>query len=644
LPNQLAKLFEPGKIGSMQVRNRIVHPCMSMRFVDTAGAVTQRAIDYYAERARGGVGLVIVDTSTVGSLSTQPGIQRIDSDHYIRGLNEIVKAVHLWGAKIGIQLTHVGTLVPPRYIGGMTPVSASRNPVPGTTGIHSRALSINEIKDIQNQYAEAARRAKTADFDTIEIQAAHGHLIGQFLSRHTNRRKDRYGGDLNRRFRFAEEIIDQVRARVGSSFPLMARISAEEFEKNGITLDEAKETAKKLEETGVDCVDVSLGITSENQLYLAPMAISRGHYVYLAEAVKKCIGIPVVTSCRINDPRLAESILEEGKADFVAIGRGLATDPELPNKAREGRFDEIRMCMACNDGCVTVTRMGKHYACTLNAAVGNERDCQIRKAEKSKRVVVVGGGPGGLEAARVAALRGHEVFLLEKNNQLGGQMVLGAVPPHTEEVKNTIRYFTNEMRRLGVKVTLNVEATPAAIHELKPQVVVLATGAEALIPEIKGVHAENVITAWDVLRGANVNGQKIAMVGGGLVGCEVAELLAGKGKSVTVVEMLPEIAGDMNVVSRKYLLERFDKNGVQVLTDAKVQEITPERVIWVDKKGSKHDLQADAAILAVGAVANERLSKNLAGAIPEMHIIGDSRSPRTIRDAVHEGFHCANHI
>jgi NADPH-dependent 2,4-dienoyl-CoA reductase/sulfur reductase-like enzyme len=288
--------------------------------------------------------------------------------------------------------------------------------------------------------------------------------------------------------------------------------------------------------------------------------------------------------------------------------------------------------------------MGKHYACTLNAAVGNERDCEIRKAEKSKRVVIVGGGPSGLEAARVAALRGHEVYLLEKNNQLGGQMVLGAVPPHTEEVKNTIRYFTNEMGRLGVKVMLNVEATPATIQELKPEVVVVATGAEELIPEMKGARAGNVVTAWDVLRGANVNGQKIAMLGGGLVGCEVAELLAEQGKSVIVVEMLPDIAGDMNTVSRKYLLERFSKNGIQVLTDAKVQEITPEGIVWIDKKGSKRDLKADTAILAFGAVANERLAKELDGRVPEIHLIGDCRSPRTIRDAVHEGFHCGNQI
>ena len=519
--SQFSRLFQPGKIGRMEVRNRIVMPAMSTRFCDPMGAVTQREVDYFAERARGGAGLIIVGSVFVNRLGAGIGALRIDGDQYIGGLSEITRAVHLWGGKVGIQLTHFGTLVrahPDARLErkGKIPVSASKNPVPGTKEF-SRALSVVEIKEVEDDFGEAARRAKLADFDVIELNAGHGHLIGQFLSRRTNRRKDAYGGGLDGRTRFATEIINQVKEKVGSDFPIMCRISGDEFVKNGINLDEAKAIARKFEQAEVNCVSVSVGVSRENPAYLAPMAIPRGHYVYLAEGVKKAVGIPVVASCRINDPLLAEKILAEEKADFIAMGRPLVADPELPRKASEGRLDEIRMCMACNDGCVTITRMGKPYLCTLNAAVGHERDCEIKQAEHRKRILVVGGGPGGLETARVAALRGHEVLLFEKSDQLGGQLLLGAAAPHSDEINHTIRYYTKEAERLGVKITLNTEVSPSTIDELRPDAVVIATGATPLIPKIQGICRENVVAAWEVLRGsARVNSQKVAVLGGGL--------------------------------------------------------------------------------------------------------------------------------
>ena len=439
---RLEKLFEPIRIGELELKNRIVMAPINSHLGTELGAVGERLIDYYVERAKGGVSLIISDAMCidwhVGKAGTSP--LRIDEWKYVDGLHDLTEAVHHYGTKLAAQIHHAGRQNSVAVCTeGQELVAPSAIPCLPTGGEMPRALTIKEIEELVNKFVLAAQRAKAAEFDAVEIHGAHGYLITQFMSPHTNKRTDEYGGDFEGRMKFPLKIVEGIRAALGPDFPILFRMCADEYIEGGLTLEDSKHIAQRLEAAGVDALDITSGIYESPPAWHAwiyPIYdMAPGCRVYLAEAIKKVVDIPVIASGKIGDPALAEEVIKEGKADLVAMGRPLLADPELPNKAAKERLDDIRPCLYCDEGCVGGLSHLWHIGCQVNPALGREREYRIKSAERVKRVVIVGGGPAGMEAARVAAMRGHDVSLFEKEEQLGGQLIAASAPYFKQPIK-----------------------------------------------------------------------------------------------------------------------------------------------------------------------------------------------------------------
>jgi 2,4-dienoyl-CoA reductase-like NADH-dependent reductase (Old Yellow Enzyme family)/thioredoxin reductase len=623
-------------------------PAMTTAFAGEDGAVTERLVDYFSERAKGGVGLIITDAACIdypiGKLSHATQL-RADYDKFIPGLSDLAKRVHHFDCKIALQLHHAGRQTTMEHTEGRQPVSASEvyDPV---FQVKPKALEESEIDEVVKKFGEGARRAQTAAFDAVEIHGAHGYLIQQFLSPYTNRRTDKYGGNLQRRMTFALEILWRVRDIVGGDFPILFRLSAEEHVESGLTIQDTKTIAKTLQEEGVDALHISSGMDETPPEYcdVPPMAVPRGCFVEYASVIKKIVDIPVITVGRINDVTLAEKILQEKKADLIAMGRALITDPELPNKSREGRFDEILKCIACNR-CTTFIGAGLHLGCAVNPCVGEEKEGRLVHAAKSKRILVVGAGPAGMEAARILKMRGHEVIICDENDELGGQMNISTKPPHKEELNNLLEFLSGQLRKLSIETVLGKRVDASAVKQFDSDVIILATGATPLIPKIRGINEENVVTAWNVLRGISEVGEEVIVAGGGMVGCETAEFLAEKSKKVVIVEMLDEAGCDMESVTRKIVLKRLAEKNVKILTNTVICDIMDEGILALNKKRNKMEVvKGESIVLALGAKPNDELAKELDGCVKELYLIGDCVKPRRISDAMLEGFDVARQI
>lgn len=643
---KFTKLFEPVKIGSIEIKNRIVMAPMITNFADFNGGVTNQQIDYFVERAKGGAGLITMAWAIVSKFPSKGiGCVYIDNDEYIRKLEELTRAVHLNGAKISLQLAHAGRQVTIDDTGGRQPVSASNVSYrEGESYVKARALSISEIEKLVEDFGEGARRAKLAGFDAVDLHGANGYLIAQFLSPYTNKRTDRYGGNFTKRMRFAMEILESVREKVGKSFPIIFRISADEFVDGGLKLDDTKKIARSLQAGGIDAIHINAGIAETYHKAMPPADVRRGCFIHFAEAIKKVVNVPVIAVGRINDPYLAEKILQEKKADLIAMGRALLADPDLPKKAAEGRLNDIRKCIACNRGCVMRMSQKLHIMCAINPAVGKEKEYAITPAKMVKRVIIVGGGPAGMEAARVAALRGHKVTLFEKNNRLGGQLLLASWSPYKEEIKNELEYLPYQLKKLGVKIKTGQLFKTDRINKINPDAIIVATGAKPYVPSIPGIGENNVVTAWDVLAGkARVNND-VVIVGGGMVGCETAEFLGLKGKKVLIIEQLAELAINAEPFSRIYLLERLAKLRIKSLTNVNVLEINDSGVTFQGKKSGRKFVGADTVVIAAGSVPERELVIKLGDKVTNLYTVGDCVKPRYIMDAVHEGFHVARSL
>jgi 2,4-dienoyl-CoA reductase-like NADH-dependent reductase (Old Yellow Enzyme family)/thioredoxin reductase len=643
------KLFEPGRIGKIQIKNRLVMPPMATNFAGPFGEVTERIIRYYAERAKGGVGLIIVENVQVKypegkNVACQ---LRLDGDKYIPGFQELAEAVHAYGAKIFVQIHHAGRQY--HDIEGADGVAPSAIP-DGFLQVPVRELTTTEIWDLVERFSDAALRVKRAGMDGVEFHGAHGYLINQFLSPHTNKRTDEWGGTFEGRMKFPLEIIKRSRQKAGPDFPFCFRLSADEFVPGGITLDLSKQIALRLEEAGIDVLNVSAGIYESIHRFLDTMRFEEGWRVYLAEEIKKVVSIPVITVGGIRSPAVAEKILEQGRADFVAVGRTLIADPHWPMKAKEGRDEDIRKCISCNIGCVGGHVFFDLYMrCTVNPVVGHERLdgwAELKPAQRKKKVMIVGGGPGGMEAARIAALRGHDVTLYEKEGELGGQLRIAALAPGKTKLNFIREYYSHQLPKAGVKIEMNKEVDEYLVKEVNPQVLIIATGAEPFIPDIPGVSGRNVLFAWDVLgRKAQVSGDRIVVAGGGLVGCETALFLAEEGKKVTIIEMLDELAMDMEPVSRFELLtELLPKAGIQSLTKRIIAQISEEGVVVLDRSQERTFVEAESVINALGSKSVERLEAKVKDIIPEVYVIGDCKEPRRIINATFEGASVARMI
>jgi 2,4-dienoyl-CoA reductase (NADPH2) len=626
-------LFEPIKVGSLTIKNRIVMPTITTGF--SVGPVTRQLTDYFVERAKGGVGIIFVGISGIEK-ELKYSID-ISSDEAILGLKGLAQAIKGKGARAAIQVWHPGRLEF-TWITGRKPVSASdvASTLAGTE--KPRPLTVAEIERVEDEYAQAALRAKKAEFDAVEFIGSAGYLISQFLSPVTNKRTDVYGGSMENRLRFPVEIVQRAKQLVGESYPITFRLSGEELIPGGNGLEETKIIAKKLEDAGVVAFNITAG-WHESRVPMITMDVPRGGYVYLAEGVKKVVSsAKVIASNRINDPVLADRIIAEGRADMVSMGRPLIADPELPRKALEGRFDDIRMCVACNQGCFDHLFQASPITCMVNPMVGKEGKIRIEPAKQKKKVVVVGGGPGGLEAAMIAAKRGHNVVLFERNASLGGQINLASVPPHKEELGNIITYIANQIRKLSVKVNLAKEATLDMISKEKPDAVVVATGAQPVKPNIPSEKGQTILQAWDVLAGNVPKGQNVVIAGGGGVGCYTAHYLAEiKKKKVTIVEMLDKVANDVGVSSRWILRKELADRGVNVVIQARLERIAKNSVVI--RKGDKEEsIPADAVVLALGANSDNTLYNEAKSKFSEVYAVGDCVKPRKALEAIHEGF------
>jgi len=646
--SRLRYLFNPLRIGAMEVKNRLAMAPMGTNLASPEGKVTPSLVSYYQARARGGVGLIITDDTTITSSAIyHPNGLRLDQDSLIQSWKGLAQAVHAYGAKIAPQLVHP-SFNAPSIFSGVQPVAAS--PIPSRRFREiPRELTVEEIKGIVRQFGEASRRAQEAECDAVQIHCAHmHHLLGGFLSPLHNKRTDAYGGSLEGRLRLPLEVIRHIRSKVGPGFPILVRISGDEFQPGGQTLEESKQIASLLVEGGVDAIQVSAGTGNNFWVVVPPTGSPEAPNAFLAEQIKKEVKVPIICVGRIHHPWAAENLLKNGKADMVAMGRALVADPELPNKAARGAWDEIAPCVG-DSMCLVFVQMEQKIRCLINPAAGREEEMDLPPAAAAKKVLVIGGGPAGMEAARVAALRGHRVTLMERTSKLGGQLLLASFPPMKQEYTCIIQYLAHQVKKAGVQVELNREVDPEVVSSFQPQVIIMATGAVPLVPDIPGIDMKHVVTAWDVLAGRTLVGPKVIVVGGGKVGCETADFIAHpvddltlRGNRVTIVEMLENIALDEKSMARSLLIQRLKGKGVEIIVGAKVIEILPDGVKYLTEGREETLRSMDHIVLAMGAKSEKILSEKVSG-IP-VFIIGDAKHPRTAVEAIAEGWEIGRKI
>lgn len=636
--SSLKKILEPIQINSLELKNRLVVPAMGTDFANSDGTVSERLKDYLVARADGGFGLIITEITAISRYGKGMANQlSIWDDKFIPGFKNLAMAIHAKEAKVAVQLYHPGRQTF-SFLTGRPVVAPSAIPCPVCREI-PKELTVEEIRELEEQFAEGARRAKEAGIDAVEIHGAHGYLVAQFMSGYANHRSDAYGGDLEGLLRFPIEIVHKIRAKVGDDYPIIFRLSGDERVAGGRTIQETKTIIPLLEQAGVNAFHVSTGVYASSNYITAPMAIPPGYNVSAAGEVKKATSVPVIAVGRINDPRMVEEILKEGQADLVAMGRASLADPELPKKAADGNYEDIRWCIACNQGCIDrlLDLEETGISCLVNPSVGKEKEMALTPASRSKKVLVVGGGPGGMEVARVAALRGHEVSLYEKEEKLGGQFKLAAMPPCKQEITKIINYLSIQIKKAGVKVALGKEVTEEIIDELQPEVVVIATGGTPVIPDIPGIEQERVVTAFDVLESKVTPGRSILVIGGGMVGCETADFLGQiMGCRVTLVEALPRVAQDVGDTTRHFLLQRLAQRRVKIITSAAVKQLTNDGAI-LEQSGKEETLSGfDTIVLAMGVAPVNELAAKIRDKIKETYVIGDAKQPRKALDAIAE--------
>jgi len=655
-------LFSPIQIKTMVLKNRIVMTAMHLGYTP-GGTVTDRLVDFYALRARGGAGLIIVGGCTIDPWAGMADMISIMDDTFLPGLEGLTRAVKAEGAAIVAQLYQAGRYAHSSMIGGRKPFSASavRSRFTGET---PRALDIEEIPGVQDKFAEAALRAKKAGFDAVEILGSAGYLISQFFSPLTNLREDRYGGTFENRMRFGTQVVEKVRNAVGSRYPILMRLAGNDFMSGSNTNREARIFASELEKAGVDCFNVTGG-WHETRIPQLTMHVPRKAFTYLAQGIRSAVSVPVIASNRINDPGLAEEVLKESQADLVTMARSLLADPDLPSKALQGKEHLIVHCIACNQGCFDRVFQREPVTCMVNPAAGMEKEFPVTPASKKKKVLIIGGGPAGMKAAVTASDRGHQVILVEKSSRLGGQLLLNEKIPGREEILLAAGDLEDNLKARPVEILLGKKADEAFIREASPDALVVATGATPLLPGIPGINHSKVVFAWDVLAGKATVGRRSIIVGGNAVGLETALYLAHKGtlspevlhflmvnnaespetieellnhgnKEVCVVEMTRKVGQDIGSSTRWTVMAELKRLGVKVITGAKAIEVT-EVGLRIQKEARDQLLPADSVVIATGSKSENALA-SLKDLVPELHVIGDAKKPRNALEAIREGF------
>jgi 2,4-dienoyl-CoA reductase-like NADH-dependent reductase (Old Yellow Enzyme family)/thioredoxin reductase len=633
----LKKIFEPFKIGKLELKNRLVVPAMVTNYCNEDGTATERYIAYHEAKAKGGWGLIITENYGIDEYSRgfdrAPGLW---SDDQIESHAKLTERVHQHGGKIAAQIYHAGRQTG-SHITGVQPIAPSPIEDP-TIGETPRELTIAEIKEIIEKFGDAALRAKKAGFDAVEIHGAHGYLINQFLSPFSNKRTDEYGGTIMNRTRFAVEIVENVRKKVGEDFPILFRISTDEFVEGGLTIEDTKVIARILEQAGIDAIHCSTGVYKTMHYVIQPAAVPHGFSVHLAAEIKKVVSIPVIAVGRINDPLIAESVLLSDKADLISMGRASLADPELPNKAKEGKLDDIIPCIGCVQGCIGRIIKGLDVRCLVNPLTGKEKEFAIEPAKEKKKVFVAGGGIAGMQSAIIAAKRGHEVHLYEKDDKLGGQWLLAAVPPSKGELTGFTLWQKTQLEKLGVHVHLNTELNENIVENERPDAVIIATGAKPFVPNIPGVNLPEVVLANDVLAGKKDVGESVVVVGGGLVGAETAAHLANHGKKVVIIEMQKEIVKDGEPAVKHFLLKDLQEHHVEIITSAIVKEIKQGSITFEKDNVLREIGDVDNVVIAVGSKPENALAEKLQGKVEKVITIGDALKVRKALEAVEEGY------
>ncbi|WP_425446452.1 FAD-dependent oxidoreductase [Dethiothermospora halolimnae] len=634
-------LFSKGKIGNLELKNRIVMPAMGTSLATATGEASHDLIRYYEERAEGGAGLIITEITRVDDeygVGTSNQLC-VTKPNHVPQLERLAKSIHKYDSKVFVQLHHPGrqshsNLIEGRQVVAPSPITCQR------CKEEPRELTTEEVEGLVKKFVKGAKIAQMAGIDGVELHGAHGYLINQFMSPYTNKRTDKYGGHFVNRMRFITEIILGIKHICGKDFPISVRIDGDEFVEGGFKLDYAVKIARYLESLGIHAINVSNGTYESGVTIIEPISYPQGWKRHLSETIKKAVNIPVIAVDVIRKPDFAEKLLDEGNLDFVALGRGHLADPNWGKKAYNGEESTIRPCISCLH-CIEELESGRKIKCAVNARVGRELEFDgFEKNGDDRKVAIIGGGPAGMESARVLALRGFKPVIFEKENELGGALNLANKPPKKEKIDWLIDNLKYEVKKLGVEVHLNTEATMEDIKAIEPYAIFLASGANPIIPPIPGVDGDNVTTSVEVLKGnIKFDNKNVAVIGSGMTGCETAEMIAENGNNVSLIEMQSQIGKDLYPANLFDINQRLNKYNVDIKTRHRLVKINKDSIVLLNTLTNMDiELPVDNVVLSLGVKPVKNLLNDLEENFSNIKVIGDASKAGRIAEAIREGF------